>query len=88
MTLRLPEEKLLALKEELLDSLNRNRFTKRQLQSLAGRLSWAASVVKGGPVHRRIINTIRMLRDIAHRVRLMPEGPEEPTLMVQFHKHL
>ena len=74
MTLRLPEEKLLALKEELQGSLSRNRFTKRQLQSLAGRLSWAASVVKGGRVFlRRIFNTISMLRHSTHRVRITAE---------------
>ena len=74
MTLRLPEEKLLALREELRSSLSRNRFTKRQLQSLAGRLSWAASVVKGGRVFlRRIFNTIRALRHNAHRVRVTSE---------------
>ena len=71
MTLSLPEEKLLLLKQELQSSLSKNRFTKRQLQSLAGRLSWAASVVKGGRVFlRRIFNTIRMLRHNAHRVRI------------------
>ena len=48
MTLRLPEEKLLHLQQELQSSLSRNRFTKRQLQSLAGHLSWAANVVRGG----------------------------------------
>lgn len=74
MTLRLPEEKLLQLRQELQGSLSRNRFTKRQLQSLAGRLSWAASVVKGGRVFlRRIFNTIRMLRQNTHRVRVNSE---------------
>ena len=74
MTLRLPEEKLLQLRKELQGSLSRNRFTKRQLQSLAGRLSWAASVVKGGRVFlRRIFNTIRMLRQNTHRVRVNSE---------------
>ena len=73
MALRLPDEKLLSLKQELQGSLRRNRFTKRQLQSLAGRLSWAASVVRGGRVFlRRIFNTIRMLRHNAHRVRVTP----------------
>ena len=73
MTLRLPDEKLLTLKQELQGSLRRNQFTKRQLQSLAGRLSWAASVVRGGRVFlRRIFNTIRMLRHNAHRVRVTP----------------
>ena len=74
MTLRLPEEKLLLLRQELQSSLSRNRLTKRQLQSLAGRLSWAASVVKSGRVFlRRIFNTIRMLRQNAHRVRVNSE---------------
>lgn len=74
MTFRLPEEKLLLLKQELQSSLSQNRFTKRQLQSLAGRLSWAASVVKGGRVFlRRIFNTIRLLRHNAHRVRITSE---------------
>ena len=74
MALRLPAEKLLALREELQGSLGRNRFTKRQLQSLAGRLSWAASVVKGRRVFlRHIINTISSLRHNGHRVRITPE---------------
>ena len=78
MTLRLPEEKLLLLRQELQSSLSRHRFTKRQLQSLAGRLSWAASVVKGGRVFlRRIFNTIRVLRHNAHRVRLSAEARKD-----------
>ena len=75
MTLSLPEEKLLLLQQELQSSLRLNRFTKRQLQSLAGRLSWAASVIRGGRVFlRRIFNTIRMLRHNAHRVRISSEA--------------
>lgn len=50
MTLRLPQEKRLLLKQELQSSLLHKHFTKCQLQSLAGRLSWAASLVKGGRV--------------------------------------
>ena len=75
MTLSLPEEKLLLLQQELQSSLRMNRFTKRQLQSLAGRFSWAASVIRGGRVFlRRIFNTIRMLRHNAHRVRISSEA--------------
>ena len=74
MMLRLPQEKLLLLRQELQSSLSRKRFTKRQLQSLAGRLSWAASVVKGGRVFlRRIFNTIRLLKHTTHRVRINTE---------------
>ena len=74
MTLRLSEEKLLLLRQELQSSLCRNRFTIRQLQLLAGRLSWAAGVVKGGRVFlRRIFNTIRILRHSTHHVRISAE---------------
>ena len=48
MVLRLPDEKLSQLRQELQSFLERKRVTKRQLQSLAGRLSWVAGVVKGG----------------------------------------
>lgn len=74
MTLRLPEDKLILLKQELQSSLLCTRFTKRQLQSLAGRLSWAAGVVRGRRVFlRRIFNTIRLLRQNYHRVRITSE---------------
>ena len=44
------------------------RATKRQFQSLAGRLSWAAGVVKGGRVFlRRIFNKISSLQHASHR---------------------
>ena len=47
MSLRLPEEKLCALRNELHLFLQLKRATKWQFQSLAGRLSWAAGIVKG-----------------------------------------
>ena len=68
MCLRLPQDKLGIFREELQSFLSRKRATKRQLQSLAGRLSWAASVVKGGRVFlRRIFNKISLLRHGSHR---------------------
>ena len=74
MSLRLPEDKLTKLREELQGFLGRKRATKRQLQSLAGRLSWAASVVKGGRVFlRRIFNKIGLLRQNSHRTLLSAE---------------
>ncbi len=42
MALRLPDEKLGQLTSELRMFLSRKRASKRQFQSLAGRLSWAA----------------------------------------------
>ena len=74
MSLRLPKDKLCKLREELQGFLGRKRATKRQLQSLAGRLSWAAAVVKGGRVFlRRIFNKIGLLRQNSHRTLLSAE---------------
>lgn len=74
MTLRLPNAKLNSLRQELQGFLNRKRVTKRQLQSLAGRLSWAAGVVRGGRVFlRRIFTQIGMLRQNSHRVKISGE---------------
>lgn len=68
MTLRLPEDKLQCFRSELLSFLQRKRASKRQLQSLAGKLSWAAGVVKGGRVFlRRIFNKISTLKHTSHK---------------------
>ena len=59
MTKRLPQDKLLSLKQELQAFTRRRRPSKKQMQSLAGKLSWAARVVYGGRVFiRRIIDAI------------------------------
>ncbi len=71
MQLRLPRQKLDAMKQELREFLLRKRATKRQMQSIAGRLSWAAGVVKGGRVFlRRIFNKIRTLKHGSHKALL------------------
>ena len=85
MSLRLPDDKLNTLRDELNGFLNRKRATKRQLQSVAGRLSWAASVVKGGRVFlRRIFNQISMLRHASHRTLLSPIVKKDLLWWVQF----
>ena len=74
MSLWLPSDKLIMLKQELQGFLFQKQATRRQLQSIAGRLSWAAGVVKGGRVFlRRLFNQIRMLRHNAHRTILTGE---------------
>ncbi|MEW8546115.1 MAG: hypothetical protein AB2693_21555 [Candidatus Thiodiazotropha sp.] len=68
MMLRLPKDKLELLKLELQSFQTRKRASKRQLQSLAGRLSWAAGVVKGGRVFlRRIFDKISTLKRNSHK---------------------
>lgn len=71
MSLRLPDEKLIQVCEELSLFHDRKRATKKQLQSLAGKLNFCASVVYGGRVFsRRIIDTINTLKESNHKVKL------------------
>lgn len=71
MCLRLPEEKLLQVREELSKFQGRKRATKKQLQSLAGKLNFCASVIYGGRVYsRRIIDTINRLKADNHKIKL------------------
>lgn len=74
MATRLPEAKLQNFRDELHSFLQLKRATKRQFQVLAGRLSWAASVVKGGRVFlRRVFNKISSLRHASHRALVCPD---------------
>ena len=71
MCLRLPDDKLLQIRHELSLFLHRKRASKKQLQSLAGKLNFCASVVYGGRVFsRRIIDTINLLKEGNHKIRL------------------
>ena len=71
MTLRLPDEKLHQVREELALFQKRTRASKKQLQSLAGKLNFCASVVYGGRVYsRRIIDTLNALKADNHKVKL------------------
>ena len=85
MSMRLPHDKLSILRQELQGFLGRKRATKRQLQSLAGRLSWAAAVVKGGRVFlRRIFNKISMLRHSCHRTLVTVDVRQDIVWWFQF----
>lgn len=71
MCLRLPDEKLIQVRHELSLFLHRKRASKKQLQSLAGKLNFCASVVYGGRVFsRRIIDTINLLKEGNHKIKL------------------
>ncbi|CAC5382964.1 unnamed protein product [Mytilus coruscus] len=67
MELRLPGEKLSLLKHELAEFRNIKRASKKQLQSITGKLNWASAVVHGGRVYlRRIIDAITPLKHDWH----------------------
>ena len=67
----LPWEKLCDIMHVLDGFLHRSRATKRQLQSIAGKLNFAARVVRGGRTFlRRILNSITRLKQPHHKTRL------------------
>ncbi|CAC5416089.1 unnamed protein product [Mytilus coruscus] len=69
--LRLPSTKLEQLRQDLADFQQRKHVSKKQLQSLAGKLNWASSVVRGGRVFlRRIIDGITKLKHDWHKMHL------------------
>ena len=85
MMLHLPDEKLQSFKLELQGFIHRKRASKRQLQALAGRLSWAAGVVKGGRVFlRRIFNQISTLKHVSHKALLSKVVKEDLLWWVNF----
>ena len=71
LSLSLPEPKLMELKH-LLDSFkSKVRASKKQLQSLAGKLNWACRVVRGGRVYlRRVLNLMNLLNLSHHKTKL------------------
>ena len=74
MCKRLPDDKVLALRRELEIFSKRKRASKRQLQSLAGKLNFAGRVVYGGRVFtRRIHDAISTLAAAGHKCVLSGE---------------
>ena len=71
MCLRLPDDKLSQVRQELSLFAARKRASKKQLQSLAGKLNFCASVVYGGGVYsHRIIDALNRLKADNHKVML------------------
>ena len=74
MSMRLPDDKHHSFTQELQEFLLHKRAPKRQLQMIAGRLSWAAGVVRGGRVFLRcILDQIGFLKHASHKAVISPE---------------
>ena len=87
-TLRLPGEKIEDLLTEAQEFVSRRSVTKRQLQSIAGKLNWAAQVVPGGRPHlRRILDLIQPLRAPGHRCRLTKTAKLDLEWWIRFLAH-
>lgn len=71
LELSLPNDKLNAIKECVSEYLQKKRVTKRQLQSIAGKLSHAGKVVRGARLFlRRLFMAIGKIKRQHHKVRL------------------
>ena len=71
LELSLPNDKLISIKECVSCFLQKKRATKRQLQSIAGKLSHAAKVVRGARLFlRRLFIAIGKLKRQHHKTRL------------------
>lgn len=85
MCLRLSEDKLLQIQEELVAFSKRRRASKRQLMSLTGKLNWAAAVVHGGRVFlRRVIDLTNTLQNKTDRTLLSDSMRRDIDWWLQF----
>ena len=68
MTISLPKSKIDELSSDLQKLASSKKATKRQLQSLCGKLNYATQCVYGGRFHlRRLLDVISALRKPWHR---------------------
>lgn len=74
MMLELPPNKLADLMRLIDKFFTMRRASKKQLQSLAGKLNWSAQVVRGGRSYlRRILDLMNNLRAQHHKIKLTDE---------------
>ena len=86
-TLELPQDKLVALQDLVQAFLHQHRASKRQLQSLAGKLSSACRVVYGGrTILCGILDAMNAMLSSSARYRLSPEFYADLTWWAEFLK--
>ena len=84
-TMSLPEVKLVALQAVSEGFLHRHRATKRQLQSLAGRLNWACRVVYGGRTFLcRILDAMNSMQSPSAKYKLTGDFYADLTWWIKF----
>ena len=85
MTLELPREKCVELQELLKKSIHRRKISKRNLQSIAGKLNWACQCIYGGRFHvRRIQDKINELNAPWHVTRVTQDMKADFTWWIKF----
>ena len=76
--LELPPDKLIKFSRLIKDTLSQKRISLKQLQVLAGKLNWAAAVVRGGRVYlRRVIDMMKPMHALRHKALISNEMRED-----------
>ena len=85
MTVAVPHDKMEDLKSCLWSTITKDKVSKRQLQSLIGKLNWATQVIYGGRFHlRRLLDRIKDLRLPSHRTRVTRDMREDMAWWLNF----
>lgn len=80
----LPLDKLRSYTQEVLHALRRKKLTQTELQSLVGKLSFAASVVPARPFLRRLIDKIHSVSRPYHFVKITSEMRQDLRTWLEF----
>ena len=70
---KLPREKIVSYGVDIKEILNKRTVTKRTLQSIIGKLSFASAVVPGRPFLRRLVNLLPQAKEQHHYITLKQE---------------
>lgn len=85
MTLSLPVEKMIEFSEMLSKFATRVRASKRQIESLIGKLNWACQVVQGGRTFlRRMLDVNNLLKHKNDKARLTNEFRQDLLWWISF----
>ena len=85
MQARLPGDKLSLYKEEIVNTLEKNKITLRELQSVIGRLQFATSVVSGGrPFLRRLYDLTIKVSKPHYKINLNQAAKEDLQIWLRF----
>lgn len=85
MTIAVPTHKVQEILDKLLETTTKEKITKRALQSLIGRLSWATQVIYGGRFHlRRLLDRVKGLTLPTHRTRITTEMRKDMAWWINF----
>ena len=83
-TARLPDDKLINYKSDLILTLSRSKITKHDLESLLRKANFAASAVPARPFLRRLIDLLHTVNKPYHFIRLTSETKHDINTWLTF----